>query len=452
MFHRYGKKGRLTSTKALKDLIKIDSAETLLADDKRQQLVQQIRGNCALETPRFDSLALSLINNLINHCQNLPETSNSYYSMPGGMLDHALNRTEAALSLFKQYLVLEDKNSYSEEQKLWQYALLSAALLQGIGKLCIDLTIDIYDLNGQLLRQWNPLLESLASTGQYYNYEFNKEGDLDFRRRLNLLLAKNLMPASGFAWIASNHQVLAVWLALLNEDPYSAGTLGAILIRADAIALQRYFNLLNIKNFGIRGGGRYGRISTFSGGTPESIAVSEQQTAINFIQWVGKALTSGLIMINKAPLLMVPGGMLMCAEMFRLFVREHPEHKNEQTVKNALLSLNLHKIGADGNVESRFEQANTQQIHTGIVVGEEYFAVMLPDQAQLCNVNTGEVVTLTATEIIHQAQSGNHFLAQQLPLEKATKLNVLNTAGQWLPAPITQAEPSLTPSVNIMER
>ena len=49
------------------------------------------------------------------------------------------------------------------------------------------------------------------------------------------------MPVSGFAWIASNPQVLAVWLALLNEDQRSAGTLGAILIRADAIGYSTLF-------------------------------------------------------------------------------------------------------------------------------------------------------------------------------------------------------------------
>lgn len=444
MFHRYGKKGRLTTTKALKDLIKIESIEHLLADDKRQQLVQQIKDNCALEAPRFDSLCQNLINNLINHCQNLPETSNSYYSLPGGMIDHALNRTEAALNLFKKYLILNDQTSYSEEQKLWQYALLSAALIQGIGKLCVDLNVDLYDLNGQLLKQWNPLLESLVHIGRYYTYEFNKESDLDFRRRLNLLLAKNLMPQSGFAWLASNHQVLAVWLALLHEDPYSAGTLGAILIRADAIALQRYFNQMNLKNFGARSG-RLGRISTFADGSAESTPASEQQTALNFIQWLGKALESGIVMINKAPLLMVPGGLLMCAEMFRLFVREHPEYKNWQAVQHAFLTLGLHVMGKDGEHTMRFEGNN--EMHTGIVVKD--YAVILPEQVHFQTIS-GESVRLTATEVIHQAQFDNH-LTQQVANEKAYSLPVLNESGQWQAA-IVAMEAATTPSMTLMDR
>ena len=75
-----------------------------------------------------------------------------------------------------------------------------------------------------MLKQWNPLLESLNNVGSYYTYEFQKDGDIEFRRRLNLLIAKAIMPPSGFNWIASNPEVLAIWLALLNEDQASAGT------------------------------------------------------------------------------------------------------------------------------------------------------------------------------------------------------------------------------------
>ena len=34
---------------------------------------------------------------------------------------------------------------------------------------------------------------------------------------------------------------------------------------------------------------------------------------VEFIQWMIKSLDEGRIMINKAPLFMVPAGMLMCA-------------------------------------------------------------------------------------------------------------------------------------------
>lgn len=303
LFHRQRqRKGSLsTHGKSLKDLTRIVNANLFLSEDKRQVLLKKMRMLSGLETARYDSLCSTLINNLVHYCQNLPETANSYYSQQGGLVDHALNRTEAALSLFQEFMV-QDQPDLSEEQKLWQYALFSAAILQGIGKLFVDYRVSFYDANGQFLKEWNPLLENMTSTGIYYFYEFEKEPEIEFRRRLNLLMAKTLMPTSGFAWIASNPEVLSVWLALLNEDERSAGTLGAILIRAEAIAIQRYLLEFMVRGTPAHSGGRY-RAGTFSGGQPETLLEKEQAVGMEFIQWMIKALDSGKIMINKAPYL-----------------------------------------------------------------------------------------------------------------------------------------------------
>lgn len=440
MFHRYGKKTKTAATKPLQELSRFIPAPQLLAEEKRSLLLEKIKLRCAFEEEGFNSLCLSLLHNLANHCQNLPETSNSYYAQLGGLLDHALERTEAALELFQHYLMQgTETHELSEEQKLWQYALFSAALLQGIGKLQIDFRIELHDNQGQLLRPWNPLLEPMTTVGGYYSYHFQKESDEEFRRRLNLLIARLLMPTSGFTRIASNSQVLAVWLALLNEDLQAAGTLGALLKRADAIALQRYFDQM-IGGYGARGG-RYGRADSFAGNQPVSLAELEQQMGIEFIQWLTKSLESGQIHINKAPLYMVPGGLLMSVEMFRLFVREHPEYKNWLAVQNGFLSLGLHQVGTEGNPMSRFEQHTNQQMHEGIVFSQ--YALVLPEQVQVHNLNTGKSERFSAIEVIHQAQN-NHYFNRQHLVNKTQTLAHLTASGQW-EIPSQQHTSSLQP-------
>lgn len=434
MFHRYGKKAAAASSaKPLKDLSRILLPESYLAEEKRAIILLQIRETCVLEPARFDSLCLSLLHNFINHSQNLPETSNSYYSQQGGLLDHALNRTESALNLFSHYLIKDENADFSEEQKLWQYALFSAALLQGIGKLQIDLIVDLYDNNGQFLKPWNPLLENLSMVGSYYSYHFQKEPDIEFRRRLNILLARALMPASGFSWIASNPQVLTVWLSLLNEDFYAAGTLGAILIRADALAIQKYFNQHHARAYGSRGG-RYGRAGTFTGGTPDVNEV-EQKIGIEFIQWLTKLLAEGKLMINQASLLMVPGGLLLSADVFKWFISGHPDYTSWQAVRNGFLSLGLHQMGPDGSILSRFEQNNNQQMHSGVVFSN--YAVAMPPEVQFHNLSTGKSFPVTATELIYLAKFNNYFTSQQ-QAPSASVLQGLNAKGQWLPMETTQ--------------
>lgn len=425
LFHRQRKTVLSSQAKSLKDLTRMITAAQLLAEDKRQILLKKLKDLSGLEELRYESLCATLIENLVDYCQSLPETANSYYSQPGGVVDYALNRTEAALSLFQDFMVQDQPDLLSEEQKLWQYALYSAAILKGIGKLFVEYKINLYDANGQLLKVWNPLLESLTNTGSYYDCELQKEADVEFRRRLNLLVARALMPASGFAWIASNPQVLAIWLALLNEDERSAGTLGALLIRADAIAIQRYINEVMVRN--ANRGGRYGRAGTFSGGVPESLAEKEQAAGIEFIHWLTKSLDEGRIMINKAPLFMVPGGMLLSQEMFALFVREHPEYKNWQAVQNGFLSLGLHSRGIDGNATSRFEQAQNQQMHSGVVFSE--YAVALPDSVEVHQINTGKVESMSATDLVHKAQYSSGFTQQHMTT--VPPLQQLSTTGQW---------------------
>lgn len=428
MFHRPGKKRTTPITKPLGHLTAIVPPQQLLSNGKRQALMMKITASCGLALPRFDALGLTLIQNLIDHCQSMPETSNSYYALTGGLLDHALNRTEAALSLFRNYIVNEPETDLSEEQQLWGYALLSASILQGISKLQIDYHVDLFDKNGQLLKKWNPLLESMGESGSYYQFEFQSEGDLNFRHRLNLLFARLLMPVSGFNWIASNPQVLAIWLALLNEDTRTAGTLGAILIRADAIAIQRYFTEGMV--IGQTGGrpARPNRLSRFIDPVPATLEQAAQG-GVEFIQWLTNQLKSGLIMINKAPLMMVPGGLLISPELFKLFIREHPEYKNWQAIQKSFLALGLHQLNADGEATSRFEQPDAEEMLEGIIFSN--YAVALPDQMKLHHSNTDMISSISAIEVVHMGQLSHQNFYQKERGAHTTALPHLSAKGTW---------------------
>ncbi len=434
MFTHYGKKEKAAPSKLIKNLMPIRTSDAIMAEEKRGALWLEIKQAIVLGEERVASLCAPVLDHLISHCQLLPETANSYYAQPGGLLDHALNRAEAALTLFRQFVILEENQAeWSEEQKIWQYVLYTAALLQGVGKLQIDYQVNTYDAKGHFLASWNPLLNSLSSAGSYYAYEFEKEVEIDFRRRLNLLMARLLMPASGFAWIASDRDVLAVWLALLNEDYHGAGTLGAILIRADAIALRRYFSQIFVRDSSART--IRDRVSTFSGGVPESITDLEGKVGAKFIQWLHGALESGQIIINKPPLLIVPGGMLMCAEIFKLFVREHPEFKNWLAVQTGFLSFKLHQVGPNGQTDFRFEQATNQKMYHGVVFSN--YAMVLPEQVRLYQIQTGKITSMSAIEFIHQAHSRYHGIVSAAK-QTVDQLLYLSASGQWQAQPLGQ--------------
>lgn len=436
MFTHYSqKKSKTQPAVTLTDLTPFKSSEILLEDERRQRLMTEIKNTCGFDLSSFNALHAVLIGSFVNHVQLLPETANSYYAEPGGILDHALNRTEAAMSLFRQFVVFDTQEQYSEEQKLWAFALFSAALLQGIGKLYVDFTIKRHDKSGKVLAQWNPLLDAMNAEGVGYTFTFEKEKELDFRRRLNLLIAKLLMPLDGFAWIASNSGVLAVWLALLNEDYARAGTLGALLIRADAIALRRYFQ-------SCLGQGRNhlpGRKTSmpFAAGVPVSVDELSNKAGMEFLQWLSEALEAGTLAFNQPPLAISRGGVVLTSEIFKMFLKQSPLYKTWIAVQNGLLSLGLHEMGPDGQVEFRVENETGNTAIEGIIL--ENFAIILPDQVQFFQADQAATMQLSAVEFIHQVQGNQRIISQQ-----TLQNSLLHVArdGSWQEAPPESAAPS----------
>ncbi len=408
MFHHQGRKTKPMHTKSLHDLIALVTPEGVLAEARRPGLLQKITQSCAMPASQFNGLCLKLVHNFINHCQRLPETANSYYALPGGLLDHALNRTEAALHLFRHTLVHDDDDDLSEEQHLWLYALFSASILQGIGKLQLDYKIDQFDANGQLLTRWNPLCDKLTAVGTYYHYEFLQGSEDDLRRRLNLLLARQLMPESGFAWIAGNSTVLAAWLALLHDDPNAAGILGAILERADGIAIQRDLNEFLIRHNG-SSGARPSKISTFIDATPETNPEKDRLLGAEFIKWLTQEIKKGEFNINKVPLMLIQTGLVMSREVYQLFMRNHPEVRYWQAIEKGLLSWGLHRHDAG------------QHAATGTLILDKY-AVVLPDEVQVHNPATGKKITVSAVNLVYSQQTPGNM----------TPMQHLSRSGKWL--------------------
>jgi hypothetical protein len=204
------------------------------------------------------------------------------------------------------------------------------------------------------------------------------------------------MPQAGFNWLASNRQVFAIWLALLNEDMVGSGGLGAILVRAEAIALSRYYDDMLDR---INAQSSKKRMGTFIEVEPESLDNKEVQTGLAFIKWLQQALAASQIMINKAPLLAVPGGLIMGAEMYKLFVREHPEYKNWMAVQKAFLSLGLHDKTHGDEAQSFMDKQSGQAVEGHVFSA---FAMALPDKVACYDAKTQTITAQNLMDVVYQ--------------------------------------------------
>ena len=408
MFHR-PKPSVQAETKPLSMLTSILSAEQLLAEPKRQHLLQAIADTSKFERTHYDNIATHLTQHVAYYYQRIPEGT-VYFSGSGGLLDHALSRTQAATKLLREYLLPPPSSQLSDDQKRWWYALFSASLLRGIGTLCIDYRIQRYSVKGQLLKRWEPLFENMGQINHHYSYEFTTREDAAMKRRLTLLMARKLMPEEGLIWIAENKDIFAIWLALLDEDSDGARALGAILDRADSLVIQHELDQIPLK------AGAFKRpnagISTFIDPSAENLPEKELAAGLEFLRWLHNKIESGHFLLNRAPIFVVPGGILICIEAFQLFAKEHVFYKNWHTVQQGFLSLKIHHLSVEGTAVNKYEQGEGLLTQNSIV---------LPETVSIKNMKTGEINKTTATALaigetgMHISNKGDWMMEQTPP-------------------------------------
>jgi len=369
-------------------LIAILSTEQLLSEKKRPELIADLAKLSEIESSSFETLCKRLILNFANRCQRLPE-STIYFSQLGGFLDHSLQRTHAAMNLFRQYVVANPEEPLSIDQQLWWYALFSASLLRGIGRLCLDYKVDRYTLKGQFLKEWQPLLEPVGHVSQHYHFALQTHSDLTHRHRLTLILARQLMPDSGFEWLVSNPKVLSVWLALLEEDDVGAGALASILDRADSIVIQNEL-LHSPMHIIAPHTERRVHVSSFIDHTPDTSLEKERFAAMEFIRWLEQALERGKFILNRAPILSVPGGLLILPEAFEQFSKEHAHYKNWQSIRQSLMALKLYACD-----QAQISQTQHEQ-HQGLLVPGQ---LLIPENITHLPAGTNTPQATTATQL-----------------------------------------------------
>lgn len=410
-----------TSTKSINDLVESEPPEYATRNSKHQKLLEQIQDALGFDNESFKNMVMPLVQKTFKYCQKLPEPA-MYYSHLGGLFDLALNRTEAAMQLMRQVLVLEKNKKPSEEQRLWQHALLSAGMLQGLGKLYTDYIVDIYDKYGYFIKCWQPLLESIVTVGKYYNFELLSGDDIDLRNSITPIIARRIMPKAGFERIMSNKKVFATWLALLREDKDSViGPLAAILERANAIAIQR--DIQNFLEMGKRVEGHGKRLGTFTDTNQDNKIDREKLLGAEFIAWVIESLDKGDFILNKDPTLIEvrEASVVLHPSVLDIYMQEHKKLKNRVAMQQAFLAWNMHLL-TDAATKS-FKQKGEKGL--GKI---EINNAMLPDNVLIYNSKTEKINKVSTLELINNIGQYNKFN----PSVINNPLSHLTAAGDWI--------------------
>lgn len=224
-------------------LLRIHSAEQLLATEHRQVLQRQIQGQLSLPVDHQTEYVDNALHRYAAFVQLLPASEVHHHAGLGGLLDHTMEVTLKALQLRRGYVLPPDAEPerIAHEADTWSYATFTAALIHDLGKPVVDQEVRLYNAEGRLLGPWEPWHGAMTErTGTaWYSTRYRQHRRHKFHEPVALLVAHWVIPADGLAWIARLPDLFGHWLPAIQGDLENAGPLGQIVLQADRESVAR---------------------------------------------------------------------------------------------------------------------------------------------------------------------------------------------------------------------
>ncbi len=237
-----------TEPKLNNTFLPVLTGNELLSTDQHQALLCEMKQQLSVTHEDYAQWYLPLIQNTAELMQQLPldstaikEAERSQKPMKTlltASLTHAVN----ALKIRRGYMlpVGADTETCNQQQSSWTYAILIAALLQESWRIMACYDIPIFDKQGNPLGSWNPLLVPTLPFGYVYQSHFKPGAhSLNLQpREANVLIAKSVVPQSGFQWLCENPVLLVNLLACLSKRSIANNPVSEILEKAQGTALH----------------------------------------------------------------------------------------------------------------------------------------------------------------------------------------------------------------------
>ncbi|MGQ5288522.1 MobH family relaxase [Pectobacterium actinidiae] len=222
----------VTATKG-KGLTRPESAASLLATSRRQKLLEHIWQRTSLSRQQFAALYLAPLERYAELVQQFPASESHHHAYPGGLLDHGLEIVAYALKLRQSHLLPagttpEDQAAQAEA---WTAATAYAALLHDIGKIAVDLHVEMSD--GSVWHPWHGPLQ------HPYRFRYRKDREYRLHSAASGLLYNRLLDRDILDWLSGYRELWAALLYVLAGQYEHAGVLGELVTQADRASVAQ---------------------------------------------------------------------------------------------------------------------------------------------------------------------------------------------------------------------
>lgn len=218
------------NSSSLEDWYIPKSATELLDTPSRKKLISLIWQRVSIDQQRFNKLYMDVINNYVEIVQLLPASEAHHHSYTGGMIDHGLEVANYALKLRQSYLLGANAEDIPRQAQAWSAAVVYGALLHDIGKVVVDVHVEMNDGN-----IWYPWQSNLALP---YRFNYKKDRDYSLHPCAATLMVKRILPDESITWLSQFPELFKSFLSLCSGHTEKAGVLSEIIQKADMFSVS----------------------------------------------------------------------------------------------------------------------------------------------------------------------------------------------------------------------
>ncbi len=281
-------------------------AQTLLGKGRYRYVIDELMNYAQLPEQHFEVVYKKLITHFAEFVQLIP---NQFHGSLGGLLNMGLAR---GLLAVKQYIANYGR---AELDALNCYAIFSAALLIDVSAAVVNQKVVITDEQGSYLTQWRPFVGSMCGLGEYYKLYQSSAAFARLGVSITGMLARQLMPESGFLWISSHWRLFADWLDAINGGGTQGGRLTHIIA---LIKLEDILELMNdFKEFDV-----------------EAILPNSNEEGEKFCRWLQQGVHDESIAVNTPEALVhfLEEGVFVDKQLFKRYIDNIKGHVDFQSL------------------------------------------------------------------------------------------------------------------------
>lgn len=212
----------------------LQEAKALLASKKYATILRKLPLLANAPKPHYEALYRKTIDDYAEFVQGLPAIKAIAFNQHGGLLSLGLERASRVLTLYREKFPTKGiaPENMSPQLALQTYALFTAALFYDIGYVATSYWISVCNAQGNDPVRWNPYQGNMLNLGQtHYSYCFEETINRDaLVSQVTNLIVRQLLPAEGFEWIASDKELFGYWLSVLQKEDTAGGFLSELVL------------------------------------------------------------------------------------------------------------------------------------------------------------------------------------------------------------------------------